>query len=136
MGRENMSEDKLKEKAIAELLKDTKRAAARAEIGGSLAWSKPNQASINKRFLNKTLIGNVIQNNIVMKTDKTHKQTTAQMIKSSPSLKDKVEENPTVPKNTNLNKNLHSKKIVISNKSRLKAYIKDKANQTDESSIS
>jgi len=126
--------DKLKEEAISELMKETKRAAARAEIGGSLAWSKPKQASINKRFLNKTLIGNVIQNNIVMKSDLAQKQNTAQMIKSSPSLKDKVEENPTIPKNKSQIKHIHSKKIVISNKSRLKAYIKNKANQTDESS--
>jgi len=126
--------DKLKEEAITELMKETKRAAARAEIGGSLAWSKPKQASINKRFLNKTLIGNVIQNNIVMKSDLAHKQNTAQMIKSSPSLKDKVEQNPTVPKNKSQNQHIHSKRIVISNKSRLKAYIKNKANQTDESS--
>ena len=69
-----------------------------------------------------------------MKSDLAHKQNTAQMIKSSPSLKDKVEQNPTVPKNKSQNQHIHSKRIVISNKSRLKAYIKNKANQTDESS--
>jgi len=51
-----MANDALKERAVAEILEETKKAAARAEIGGSLAWNKPKQ-NINKRFLNKTMIG-------------------------------------------------------------------------------
>ena len=68
----------------------------------------------------------MIQNNIVMKSDKNHKQNTAELIKSSPALK-----SPTKDQSTTLNKTITknkpaNNKITISNKSRLNAYIKSR----------
>eukprot|EP00092_Neocalanus_flemingeri_P009328 GFUD01010035.1.p1 GENE.GFUD01010035.1~~GFUD01010035.1.p1 ORF type:complete len:158 (+),score=62.82 GFUD01010035.1:50-523(+) len=55
-------EKNLKQVAVEEILKETSRAAARAEVGGSLSWTKPKHKGVNKRFLNNTLLSAVIQN--------------------------------------------------------------------------
>ena len=96
-----------------------------SQIGGSLAWNKPKQ-NINKRFLNKTMIGTVIQNNIVMKSDKTQKQNTAELIKTSPALKSPIKEQSTTLNKTITKNKSTNNKIIISNKSRLNAYIKSR----------
>jgi len=59
-----MAEKDLKDKAVEEIIKDTKRAAVRAEIGGPQSWKKGSSGNaINKRFLNNTILGTVIGNN-------------------------------------------------------------------------
>ena len=137
--------DELKKRAVAEILEETKRASARAEvryivfllfigslpllkIGGSLAWKKPRQGKINRTFLNKTVIGTVIQNNVVMKTDCKQKQNTSDLLKSSPALlasekQEKVAAEAVEKISVDTNK---TKKVVITNKSRLNAYLKSK----------
>jgi len=53
----------IEEKAVREILKDTKRAAARAAVGGPQSWTKGNTGKdINKRFLNNTLLSTVYNN--------------------------------------------------------------------------
>ena len=61
MSAESEKED-LEKKAVDEILKETKRAASGAEVGGSLSWTKPRHNGINKRFLNNTMLSTVIQN--------------------------------------------------------------------------
>ena len=61
MAAESPNED-LQKKAVDEILKETNRAAARAEVGGSLSWTKPRHKGINKRFLNNTMLSTIIQN--------------------------------------------------------------------------
>ena len=126
-----MTNESLKQKALEEILSETKRAAARAEVGGSLSWAKPRHSGVNKRFLNKTMIGTLIQNNIVTKSNTSHKQSTSKLLKESPAVKksdaktleDKKEVNV---ENKKTNSNKRSSKIIISNKARLNAYLKSK----------
>ena len=61
MDAESQNED-LEKKAVDEILKETNRAATRAEAGESLSWTKPKHKGINKRFLNNTMLRTVIQN--------------------------------------------------------------------------
>ena len=90
-----MAEQELKQKALEEILSDTKRAAARAEVGGSLSWAKPKHSGVNKRFLNKTMISTLLQNNIVANTKMSEKLSTSKLLKDSPVLKQaEKEENP------------------------------------------
>ena len=98
------------------------------KIGGSLAWKKPKLGNINRKFLNKTVIGTVIQNNIIKKTDSKQKKQTSELIKTSPALL-KPETRSNKSKETATKQpvdTIKSKKIVISNKSRLNAYMKSK----------
>ena len=124
-----MAEEKLRQKALDEILSETKRAAARAEVGGSLSWAKPKHSGVNKRFLNKTMISTLIQNNIVANTKLSEKQETSKLLKDSPVL-NKAEKEELVGKTevkAGPNKTgKKSNKIVISNKSRLAAYLKTK----------
>ena len=46
MGPGSQNED-LENKAGEEILKEINRAAARAEVGGSLSWTKPRHKGIN-----------------------------------------------------------------------------------------
>jgi len=58
-----MSSEGIEEKAVKEILKDTKRAAARAAVGGPQSWTKGNKGKdINKRFLNNTVLSTVYNN--------------------------------------------------------------------------
>ena len=99
------------------------------KIGGSLAWKKPKLGNINRKFLNKTVIGTVIQNNIIKKTDSKQKKQTSELIKTSPALlkpetcSDKSSKDTATKQPVDT---IKSKKIVISNKSRLNAYMKSK----------
>ena len=99
------------------------------KIGGSLAWKKPKHGNLNRNFLNKTVIGTVIQNNIVMKTDSKQKKQTSELLKTSPALLQPDTNSDKSSKET-VNKQpvdtIKRKKIVISNKSRLNAYMKSK----------
>ena len=99
-------------------------------MGGSLSWAKPKHSGVNKRFLNKTMMSTLIQNNIVTKhkTSSQEKQSTSKLLKESPALNkaassDQGETRQSGDKEERSNK---SNKIVISNKSRLNAYIKGK----------
>ena len=139
----------LKEKAVAEILEETKRAAIRAEVwsflrhvcliikvciyiyllqvGGSQAWRKTQKGNVNKRFLNKTVIGTVIQNNIVQKSDSKQKRITAELLKNRPSTNNEtVNIQPKSTPSSSSDNSLKSKKIIISQKSRLKAYLQTK----------
>ena len=137
----------LKEKAVAEILEETKRAAIRAEVwsffrhvclimkvciyllqvGGSQAWRKTQKGNVNKRFLNKTVIGTVIQNNIVQKSDSNQKRITAELLKNRPSTNNEtVNIQPKSTPSSSSDNSLKSKKIIISQKSRLKAYLQTK----------
>ena len=130
-----MAEQDLKEKALEEILSETKRAAARAEVGGSLSWAKPKHSGINKRFLNKTMISTLIQNNILGNTKMSEKQSTSKLLKDSPVL-NKAEKEELVEKEVKTGKDKsgrRSNKIIISNKSRLAAYLKTKKEKPSES---
>ena len=137
----------LKEKAVAEILEETKRAAIRAEVwsfqrhvcliikvsiyllqvGGSQAWRKTQKGNVNKRFLNKTVIGTLIQNNIVQKSDSNQKRITAELLKNRPSTNNEtVNIQPKSTPSSSSDNSLKSKKIIISQKSRLKAYLQTK----------
>ena len=52
----------LEKRAVEEILAETKRAATRAEVGGSLSWAKPKRKGVNKRILNNTVLSSVVQN--------------------------------------------------------------------------
>ena len=124
-----MAEEELKQRALEEILSETKRAAARAEIGGSLSWAKPKHAGVNKRFLNKTMISTLIQNNIVANTTVSEKQSTSKLLKDSPVLNKAEKEELTEKTETKMRQEKtgrKSNKIIISNKSRLNAYLKSK----------
>merc|ERR1712179_334552 len=56
MSLKTQNEKELEEKAVEEIMKETTRAAARAEVGGTLSWRKPKHKGINKRFLNNTML--------------------------------------------------------------------------------
>ena len=106
------------------------------KIGGSLAWKRPKHGNINRKFLNKTVIGTVIQNNIVMKTDSKQKKHTSDLLKTSPALlkpgtPDKSSKETVHKQPVDTNK---SKRIVISNKSRLNAYMKSKKEKIENQS--
>jgi len=62
MSLKTQNEKELEKKAVDEIMIETNRAAARAEVGGSLSWRKPKNKGINKRFLNNTMLSTVIQN--------------------------------------------------------------------------
>ena len=124
-----MTNESLKQKALEEILSETKRAAARAEVGGSLSWAKPRHSGVNKRFLNKTMIGTLIQNNIVTKSNPDQKQSTSKLLKGSPALQKADDKTMEDKKKMNAEKkmsNNKTSKIVISNKARLNAYLKSK----------
>ena len=133
-----MAEEELKQRALEEILSETKRAAARAEVGGSLSWAKPKHSGVNKRFLNKTMISTLIQNNIVANTKTSEKQSTSKLLKDSPVL-NKAEKGEfaektgvkTGPEKTGKKSN----KIIISNKSRLAAYLKTKKDKPPVSEV-
>ena len=133
-----MTEEDLKQRALEEILSETKRAATRAEVGGSLSWAKPKHSGINKRFLNKTMISTLIQNNIVANTKLSEKQSTSKLLKNSPVL-NKPEKEEFVEK-TDVKTGAEtsgrkSNKIIISNKSRLNAYIKTKKDKPTVSEV-
>ena len=133
-----MAEEELKQKALEEILSETKRAAARAEVGGSLSWAKPKHSGVNKRFLNKTMISTLIQNNIVANTKTSEKQSTSKLLKDSPVLnkaqKEELVEKREV-KTGQETSGRKSNKIIISNKSRLKAYLKTKKEKPSVSEV-
>ena len=82
---------------------------------------------MNKRFLNKTVIGTVIQNNIVQKADSNQKRITAELLKNRPSTNNEtVNIQPKSTPSSSSDNSLKSKKIIISQKSRLKAYLQTK----------
>ena len=133
-----MAEEELKQKALEEILSETKRAAARAEVGGSLSWAKPKHSGVNKRFLNKTMISTLIQNNIFANTKTSEKQSTSKLLKDSPVLnkaqKEELVEKREV-KTGQETSGRKSNKIIISNKSRLNAYLKTKKEKPSVSEV-
>ena len=133
-----MAEQELKQKALEEILSETKRAAARAEVGGSLSWAKPKHSGVNKRFLNKTMISTLIQNNIIANTKVSEKQSTSKLLKDSPVL-NKAEKEELVEvrevKTGQDKSGRKSNKIIISNKSRLAAYLKTKKEKPSVSEV-
>ena len=97
------------------------------QVGGSQAWRKTQKGNVNKRFLNKTVIGTVIQNNIIQKADSNQKRITAELLKNRPSTNNETVEikSKSTPSSSSDNTS-KSKKIIISQKSRLKAYLQTK----------
>jgi len=77
------SEQLEKNAAIDEILKETKKAATRAEIGGPSGWTSKRKI-LNKRFLNNTVINTVSQN---CRVDKKYKLPSLQIPISVPSNK-------------------------------------------------
>ena len=97
------------------------------QVGGSQAWRKTQKGNVNKRFLNKTVIGTVIQNNIIQKADSNQKRITAELLKNRPSTNNETVEikSKSTPSSSSDNTS-KSKKIILSQKSRLKAYLQTK----------
>ena len=101
-----------------------------------MAWKRPKHGNINKKFLNKTVIGTVIQNNIVMKTDSKQKKHTSNLLKTSSALLKPGATDKSTEETVNKQpvESIKSKKIVISNKSRLNAYMKSKKQKKENTS--
>ena len=74
----------------------------------------------------------MIQNNIVRKADKNEKLHTAELIKNSPTLVPQSKASPSATEASKIKPQQPSKKIVISNKARLSAYIRSKQNTKKE----
>ncbi|RZF42403.1 hypothetical protein LSTR_LSTR004211 [Laodelphax striatellus] len=55
-------EEKLKRLAEAELLKEAKAGAARAEVSGPTGWKKCTLRPTNKRFLQNTILQTIASN--------------------------------------------------------------------------
>jgi len=75
--------EQLENAAIEEILKETQKAATRAEIGGPSGWTSKRKG-LNKRFLTNTVINTVSQNSRV---DKKYKLPSLQIPISIPSTK-------------------------------------------------
>lgn len=75
--------EQLENAAIEEILKETQKAATRAEIGGPSGWTTKRKG-LNKRFLTNTVINTVSQNSRV---DKKYKLPSLQIPISIPSIK-------------------------------------------------
>lgn len=60
-----MEEKDLEQLAREELLRDTKRAAVRAELVGAHGWAKPTKPRTNKRFLNTMMINTVHSSSLI-----------------------------------------------------------------------
>ena len=73
------------------------------------------------------MIGTVIQNNIIQKADSNQKRITAELLKNRPSTNNEtVESKPKRTPSSSSDNTSKSKKIIISQKSRLKAYLQTK----------
>jgi copper chaperone CopZ len=122
--------EKLEKKAVDEILKETSRAAVRAEVGGALSWTKPKHKGINKRFLNNTMFSTIIQNT---KTNKQNLSTTTVHHSARQKIETCVEDVEGVESVESVTKPNHqagktaktSSKVVISSKGRYKAYLAD-----------
>jgi len=134
MSLKTQNEKELEKKAVDEIMIETNRAAARAEVGGSLSWRKPKNKGINKRFLNNTMLSTVIQNTKSPKQGTTlttvstttplthHIRTSAdKIIKREPEIA-KHNQPPDSPSQSQATK-ASSKKVVLSSKARYKAYL-------------
>jgi len=132
MSLKTQNEKELEKKAVDEIMIETNRAAARAEVGGSLSWRKPKNKGINKRFLNNTMLSTVIQNTKSPKqgTTLTTVSTTTPLTHHIRTSADKIMKR--VPEIANHNQppdcpsqatKTRSKKVVLSSKGRYKAYL-------------
>jgi len=132
MSLKTQNEKELEKKAVDEIMIETNRAAARAEVGGSLSWRKPKNKGINKRFLNNTMLSTVIQNTKSPKqgTTLTTVSTTTPLTHHIRTSADKIMKR--VPEIANHNQppdspsqatKTSSKKVVLSSKGRYKAYL-------------
>ena len=123
----------LEKKAVDEILKETSRAAARAEVGGSLSWRKPKHKGINKRFLNNTLLSTVIQNH---KTSKPSLVTTSALKHHAKPTEHQVPDSSPVPSPvTQPDKPSQSRggKVVISSRGRFQAYLASHKHKVEKS---
>ena len=120
MAAESQNED-LEKKAVDEILKETNRAATRAEAGGSLSWTKPKHKGIKKRFLNNTMLSTIIQNT---KTNHQNLSTTTVPHFASQKIKTSVQ-SVTKPNYQKAKTDKTTTKVVISSKRRYKAYLAD-----------
>ena len=116
MAAESPHED-LQKKAVDEILKETNRAAARAEVVGSLSWTKPRHKGINKRFLNNTMLSKNKQN-LSTTTTVPYSAQPRHCVRTSV-------QSATKPKHQRAMTDKTSSKVVISRKSRYKAYLAD-----------
>ena len=107
----------LEKRAVEEILAEIKRAATRAEVGGSLSWAKPKRKGVNKRFLNNTVLSSVIQNS------RSRKVPTSFSI--PPKFQPNNADEPRTQNLTNKSANLNpmKKRVTVSHKSRFKAYL-------------
>merc|ERR1712179_517905 len=134
MSLKTQNEKELEEKAVEEIMKETTRAAARAEVGGTLSWRKPKHKGINKRFLNNTMLSTMIQNKKSPKQGMTmtmsttiplthHIRTSADKImKRAPEIANHNQPPDSLsqaPKTSGPSTN----KVVLSSKGRYKAYL-------------
>jgi len=126
-----MSSEGIEEKAVKEILKDTKRAAARAAVGGPQSWTKGNKGKdINKRFLNNTVLSTVY-NNSKDKKVKVRGQLTREdkaLFKAAEKLKSKevsIDSKAREPKKVEAVP-VRKGKVALSSGSRLQAYLKAK----------
>ena len=127
MSLKTQKEKELEKKAVEEIMKETNRAAARAEVGGSLSWRKPKNKGINKRFLNNTMLSTVIQNKKSQKQTLPitsllpHHSTTPadKLMMSEPEVTKQPPDSSQAPKISGSNTN----KVIISSKGRFKAYL-------------
>merc|ERR1712098_692929 len=122
------NDSELEKKAVEEIMKETSRAAVRAEVGGSLSWRKPKHKGVNKRFLNNTMLSTMIQNK------KTAKQSMDISV-SNPLLKNTAEDQNLLTKSPVITKIRNqiqpsnktggaiNNKGVLSSKGRYKAYL-------------
>ena len=114
----------LKQIAVEEIIKETSRAAARAEVGGSLSWTKPRHRGINKRFLNNTMLSTVIQNTKTSKDTSAlqscHQDKPSKPVKTNPHVTVKEQ---TKPKQILPIKTKPSSKMMISSRSRYNSYL-------------
>ena len=77
------------------------------------------------------MMSTLIQNNIVTRTNTQQKISTSKLLKESPALNKKETEEELTVSADSQEKKRRSGKIVISNKSRLNAYLKSKSEKKE-----
>jgi len=115
----------IEDKAVTEILKDTKRAAARAAAGGPQSWRGGQGKEVNKRFLNNTVLSTVYNNSKEKKKRSAGRLTREDqaLFKAAERFKAKEEEVVEVAKPEEA-ASVRKGKVAISSNSRLQAYLK------------
>merc|ERR1712013_242557 len=116
MGK-TQKEKELEKKAVEEIMKETNRAAARAEVGGSLSWRKPKNKGINTVIQNKKSQKQTLPITSLL----PHHSTTPadKIMMSEPEVTKHPPDSSQAPKISGSNTN----KVIISSKGRFKTYL-------------